>query len=144
MYVSPHARQAFGKSCITNAQSNLTTGCIAAAHERFSGIRQLAPVCTLPYTCFHGPTRVQIPNGILTGSAVFAQLTAECPYTLQRVILSSSLKTALSHEVIWTLIQYMAPWAHQSPQPKLHFDRFNHFCRAHDCDRQTDTPRCSV
>jgi len=34
-------------------------------------------------TRFLGPTRVQIPNGISIGSAVFAQLIAECPYTLQ-------------------------------------------------------------
>jgi len=33
---------------------------------------------------FLGPTWVQIPNGISIGSAIFAQLTAECPYTLQQ------------------------------------------------------------
>jgi len=26
----------------------------------------------------------------------------------------------------------------QRPQPKCHLDRFSHFCRAHDRDRQTD------
>jgi len=31
----------------TGGQSNLVTGRIAAAHGRFSGIRQVAPVCTL-------------------------------------------------------------------------------------------------
>jgi len=36
----------------------LTTGRIAAAHEQFSGIRQVAPVRTSPNTCFLGPTRV--------------------------------------------------------------------------------------
>jgi len=36
------------------------------------------------YVCLFGPTRVQISNGISIGSAVFAQLTAECRYTLQR------------------------------------------------------------
>ena len=29
-------------------------------------------------TCFLGPTRVHNPNGISTGSAIFAQLMAEC------------------------------------------------------------------
>ena len=30
-------------------------------------------------------------------------------------------------------------WVHQpSPYPKRHLDRFSRFCRAHDCDRQTD------
>ena len=31
---------------ITSGQSNLTKGCIANAHGQFSGIRQVAPVCT--------------------------------------------------------------------------------------------------
>jgi len=34
-------------------------------------------------TCFLEPTRVQIPNGISIGSAVFVQLTAQHLYTLQ-------------------------------------------------------------
>jgi len=33
---------------------------------------------------FLTPTRVHIPNDISIGSAVFAQLTAECPCTLKR------------------------------------------------------------
>jgi len=32
-------------------------------------------VCTPPNTCFLGPTKVQIPNGITIGSAVFAGFT---------------------------------------------------------------------
>jgi len=32
---------------------------------------------------FLGPVRANNPNGITIGSAVFAQVTAECPYTLQ-------------------------------------------------------------
>ena len=47
-------------------------------HGRFSGIRQVAPVCTPPNTCFLGPTGVHNPNGILISSAIFAQLMAEC------------------------------------------------------------------
>jgi len=35
---------------------------------------------------------------------------------------------------------YMVPWAHSSPQPKRHLDRFSRFCRVHDRDRQTDRP----
>ena len=31
------------------------------------------------------------------------------------------------------------PRAHLSPQPKWHLDRFSHFCRAHQCDRQTES-----
>ena len=40
-------------------------------------------VCTPHNTCFLGPTPVQIQNGCSIGSAVFAQLTVESPYTLQ-------------------------------------------------------------
>ena len=32
----------------------------------------------------------------------------------------------------------MVPWAHPSPHPKRHVDRFSGFCRAHDRDRPTD------
>ena len=42
---------------ITNGQSNLTTGRIAAVHGRFTGM-------VAPDTCFLEPTRVQIPNDI--------------------------------------------------------------------------------
>ena len=35
-------------------------------------------------TCSPGPTRLHNPNGVTMGSAVFAQITAECRYTLQR------------------------------------------------------------
>jgi len=31
----------------------------------------------------------------------------------------------------------MVPWAHPSPQPTRHLDRFSRFCRAHYSDRQT-------
>ena len=34
-------------------------------------------------TSFLGPIRAHNPNGISIGSAVFAQMIAECPYTLQ-------------------------------------------------------------
>jgi len=82
--------QATLPSIYTSGQSNLTTGRIAAAHGRFNGIRQVAPVCTLSNTCFHGPTRVQILNSVLISSAIFAQLTTECPYTLQSAAPSPS------------------------------------------------------
>ena len=43
------------------------------------------------------------PNDILIGSAVFAHMTAECPYTLQWDV-PSPLKIAASHGGIWTPI----------------------------------------
>jgi len=36
------------------------------------------------------PDSVSIPNGILIGSAIFAQLTADRPYTLKRAVLPPS------------------------------------------------------
>jgi len=39
----------------------------------------------------------------------------------------------------------MVPWAHPSPHPKQHLDRFSRFCRLISVtDRQTDRPRYSV
>ena len=46
-------------------------------------------------TRFLGPTRVFIPNGISIGSAVFAQLTVKCPYTLYNVLPLSPQKLRL-------------------------------------------------
>jgi len=41
---------------------------MAAAHGRFSRIRQVAPMCTTSNTWFVGPTLVHIPNGISMGA----------------------------------------------------------------------------
>jgi len=40
---------------------------------------------------FLGPIKAHNPNGILIGSAVFAQFTAECPCTLQWAAFPSKL-----------------------------------------------------
>jgi len=121
---------------LTSGLSNLTTGRIAATHRWFSGIHHVALVCTQPNTCFLGPSRVQIPNGISIGSAVFAQMTAECRYTLQQDAPSPQ--------------NYQFPWGIWSPSntwfagptrvlnPKGIFIGSAVFCRAHYCDRQTD------
>jgi len=34
-------------------------------------------------------------------------------------------------------LTYDSMWAHPSPQPKRHLDRFSRFCRANECGRQT-------
>jgi len=47
---------------------------------------------------FLGPVRVHNPNDITIGSAVFAQVTTECPYTLQGAA-HYPLKIAPSHRV---------------------------------------------
>jgi len=43
----------------------------------------LAPPSEYDWTCFLRPTRVHNLNGKPVGSVVFAQMTTECPYTLQ-------------------------------------------------------------
>jgi len=53
----------------------------------------------------------------------FAQLTAESAYNSQWVPLS--IKTGPSNVGIWTPVQHMMLWAHASPQPKQHLDRFS-------------------
>jgi len=48
-------------------------------------------------TWFLGPTQILNPNGIWIGSAVFAQLTTECPYTLQWDACSSLKIVTIGH-----------------------------------------------
>ena len=48
-----------------------------------------------------GHMPAHIPNGTPIGSAVFAQMTAECPYTLQWFA-CFPLKIAPSHVGMWT------------------------------------------
>ena len=68
-------------------------------------------------------------NGTTIGSAVFAQVTTERPYTLQWT--APRPQNCPFPWGIWTPISHMVPSAHTSPQPKWHLDRFSHFCRAH-------------
>jgi len=64
-------------------QSNMTQGRIAAEHGRFTRIRQVAPMRTRIQYMVPWTTRLNIPNSISIGTAVFAQHTAESPYALQ-------------------------------------------------------------
>jgi len=86
-------------------------------------------------TRLHGHARLPThkPNNISISSAD-AQLTAECPYTLQWAALPP--QNCLFPWGIWTPSN-MVPWTHPSPKTKWHLDWFIHFCRAHNCDRQT-------
>jgi len=136
---------------ITNGRSSLTQGRITAADGWFICIHHMAPVCP-PMTahghhlvktielvyigatwwihfnlCFLWPTWIHNPNGKLIGSAVFAQITAECPYTLQ-CDAPFPPKIAPSHRGSGPhLIRF--PGFTPSSQPKWHLDRFSHFCR---------------
>jgi len=80
-------------------------------------------------TWFTGSMRAHNPNSTSIGSAVFAQMSAECPYTLQ-CFTRFPTKLPLPMGDL-DLMYYMIPWAHPSPQPKWQLDRFSHFCRAH-------------
>ena len=90
---------------------------------------QKYPFAHPPYnTCFSGPPKSTPSNGISIGSAVFAQLAADGPYTLQGTAAFSS------HN--WTV-----PWVQPSPQPEQHLDRFSRFAGIRIVtDRQTDRP----
>ena len=59
----------------------------------FARLRQRAPPFNM---CFFASSRVHIPNGISIGSAVFAQITSEGPYTLQWTA-ASPLKLSFMH-----------------------------------------------
>jgi len=76
-------------------------------------------------TWFLAPTWVHFPNGISIGSVIFAQLTAECRYTLQWA-------APFRLKIVPSLMDVCTPL---NPQPKWHLVLFSYFCRAHDCDR---------
>jgi len=103
---------------------------IVAAHGRFSRIRQVAPMFTPFNTCFLRPTRFHTLNGISIGSVVFAQLTAEGPYTFQRAVPFPSQNALARGDLYLRLIHalgapYSAPnqTASRSIQPFLHGSR---------------------
>jgi len=79
--------------------------------------------------CFLWPTRVHNPKDKSIGSAVFAQFTAESPYTLQWDALPPSKLPSPMGDLHPHLI-------HGSLGPpesltKQHLDRFSRLCRAH-------------
>jgi len=82
-----------------------------------------------PKSWFIGPVRAHNQNGITFSSAVFAQVTAECPVFYNGTPLPCQ--------------NYPFPWWIWAPNlitdsldpakssPKWHLDRFSPFCRAH-------------
>ena len=82
-------------------------------------------ICTPSNTWIPGLTRLSVPNGISIGSAVFAQMTAECPY-----LYNGTPLTPQNCPFPWGMWTPMVPWAHSSPQPKRHLDRFSNCWRA--------------
>jgi len=75
------------------------------------------------------------PNGILIGSAIFAQTTAQSSYTLQWDAPSSPENCPFHGGSGSHLIQASLSQPKSSTQTA--FGWFSHFCRAQYCDRQT-------
>jgi len=93
-------------------------------------------------TWFLGSSQLSFPNGILIGSAVFAHLTAECPYTLQLAIPSpSKLPPPVVGSGYPSNTRFLGP---SESSAQTAFRAVSRFCRAHYCDRPTDRPRYSV
>jgi len=125
------------KQQIIRGQSNMTTGCIAATHGQFSGIRQVAPVCT--GTLYMLPWATLSPNPKLHldwfSSFCTAHSTAFLYFTKGRPFPDQNCPFPWG---IWIPHLKHGSLSHPSSQPKWHLNRFSCFCRAHYCDRQTD------
>jgi len=89
--------------------------------------------------CFVLLIRAHNANDKLIGSAIFAQLTAHCRYTLQPAAPFPLLKIARSHAGSGPHLAHDSRGPSE-PKPKRYLDRFSRFCS----DRQTDKPRYSV
>jgi len=96
-----------------------------------------------------GPMRAHNPNGTSIGSAMFAQMTAECPYTLQWFA-CFLLKIAPSHVGIWTSCNtwFIGPTRVMNPNGNLIVQPFFQdslvWQTGRATDRPTDRPRYSV
>jgi len=92
--------------------------------------------------------RAHNPNGTSIGSAVFAQMTAECLYTLQWFA-CFPLNFAPSHDGVWTSCntRFIGPTQVRNQNGNLIVSAvFAGLTSVTDCqsDRQTDRPRYSV
>jgi len=95
-----------------------------------------------------GTMRAHNPSGISIGSVVFAQMTAECPYTLQWFA-HFSLKIAPSHGRIWTSCNtwFLGTTRVLNPNDNsITSAVFVELTNVTECqtDTQTDGPRYSV
>ena len=95
-----------------------------------------------------GPMQAHNPNSTSIGSAVFAQMTAVCPYTLQWLA-CFQLKIAPSHVGIWTPrnTRFIGPTRVRNSNGNLIFSAvFAGLTSVTDWQshRKTDRPRYSV
>ena len=77
--------------------------------------------------CILRPTAVHNQNGKSIGAAVFAQLAAESAW-LYFTMGAPIHQDCPFPSGIRTPIYHMITWAHASPCPKWHLDRFSRFC----------------
>jgi len=83
---------------------------------------------------FLGSTRLSIPNRISIGSAVFAQLTADSPYTLQ----SAAPSPSQNYPFLWGCGPHLIHDSLGPPESVLNPNGISRFCRDSVTDRQTD------
>jgi len=106
----------------------------------FTRLRQCAPLFN---TWFPGLIPFSIPNGILIGSALFCKThgTVSLDFTVGRPFFCSKLPICMGgsgpHLIRGSL--GLPKFTYQTTSQSV-----QSFCRADDCDRQTDRPCCSV
>ena len=104
-----------------STRSNLTAGRISAAHGQFNCICQVHP-------------------HLIHASLGLSKSTSQMAYQLVQSFLHS-LRLRVPIVYIGPPIltsKYTVPLAHPCPHLKRHLDWLSRFCRAHDCDSQTN------
>ena len=111
----------------TSGQSNLTSGRIAAAHGRFSHIRQVAPMRT---HLVHPSRHPHWPDAAAAESLWVYRHLQRTRYNVLLVGRKTPQNCPSSLGDLHS-IWYMAFWAYASLQPKRHADRLSRFCTGH-------------
>ena len=115
---------------IISGENNLTTGHIATTHGLFNGIRKETSVC-IP--CNHHAS-LSSPESSTHTASQSVQLFLHSSWQSVPILYiglplpPSKLPYPQNYPFPWwnwTPIQYMVPWAHSSPQPKQHLNRFS-------------------
>jgi len=102
---------------------------------------RLCQCAALSNTCFFGPTRVYVPNGISICSAIFAQLMADSPCIYNGPSPSAwKLPLCMEETGLPSNTWFLEP----TPQPKRHLYQLIGLYRAHDCDRPTVVQWCRL
>ena len=126
----------------TSGQSNLTKSRIAAAHIRFNGICQMAPVCTHVIYASLGLPESSTQTASRSVQPFWHSSPHSAPILYNGPPLPLEIAPSHGGSGPSSTTSFLGP--HRSPQPTRHLDRFSRFCRARYCDMQTDRPRYSV